>query len=463
MYGDSRISFSALSVLLLLIVHVCFGQQQNVASSSSISTVFYGGSAFHGAMFDIQANRDITITGMDVHTTSELNENYEIWVKSETWVNYDQDSMYWTMISCGQLKGEGYSQPTNVPPDLFSWVAVAADERLAIYTTLVQPGGGNLQYTEVPLSIGDTGDVYVENDDIALMIGVGKGYSFSTTVYQRRLWNGSLYYMIGLQTRPDSIGESACRPSMSPSFIPTHVPIEASSSPSRMITASPSFLDSASPTYKSEKPSSLPSKSPTTFPTRYPSISPTFSRTLSPTRTPPTSPPTNAVTNAVTNAPVLLILTKIPSTLPSIIYSPQPSFHPSSYPTSYPSYSPSSYQSIVQSNSLSSPHTSNPSQSLSFLSSLSFSSSLSPSSVMDSPLPSFQLNYFPTAFLQPSTVPSIQGNLSLLPSSLPSAMELVITESARISDSPSEISSEAITVLVSPCVIAAVAAAGKYD
>ena len=408
---------------------------RRLQNTKTLSTIFWGGAAQSGAMFDLvsKASTAITITGIDIHTASEVQEYVEIWTKEGSWQGYQQKPEYWYMKSCTGIIGPGVNLPTPIPSDHMDYIYVRKGQTIAIYTTLIYPGG-YLQYTSIPSKF--TGDVVAENNDLKILAGIGKTYSFGNGNFYDRIWNGNIHYLIGRQQRPEPVAVVDCRPSMVPSMVPSYNP-SISFQPSKRPTKFPSV----SPT---DRPSAKPSASPTAKPSTKPSARPSAK---------PSSPPTSAPSPLPTiNKSMIpsLIPTKTPSSIPSSFPIDHPFSTPSARPTLTPSLKPSKFPSL------------NPSLTPSFIP--SFLPTLSPSiakSEVPTRLPSIYYEIRPshTPTLIPSTEPSIE------PTSTPSVSPSVIptsTPSLTPSKTPSSIPSELPTgsaSLANAGMVAAVAAA----
>ena len=409
-------------------------QQSSASTTYTLTTNFFGGTASYGAVFDISATQKLTITNIDIHTSSELLEDVEIWTKNGSWEGYDNDPVQWYMISCAQLQGAGLYVPTAIPSDAMDWIRIKAGQRMAVYTTLVRDsngGGGKLTYTSTDfLGGGDmTGDVYAETAHLKYYIGAGKPSQFGDGVFRSRIWNGNLMYVLGHPTRNTAVTISNCRPSMVPSLLPTSEPtlsFEPSSKPTRRPTQSPTQKPTKKPNAKpSRTPTSRPSAGPTSSPTVVPSSKPTSSPTNRPSVLPSifsSYQPSVAPSPRPTHSPVDYPVAKpsnVPTYIPSIIPSEQPTFYPSIAPTFFPSLQPSPKPSIYY-------------------------------EIRPSHVPSF----FPTVTLStfPSSTPTLTPSKD--PTSSPSSLPTV-----QASDRPSETPSATASVN-NGGILAAVAAAG---
>ena len=114
------------------------GRSLQAYHDHNLETIILGGSAQSGAMFDVVAKKDITITGLEIHTSSEVNEYLEVWTKDGTWQGFHMEPAYWYMVSCQPIVGAGYGTFTEIPSENLDWIYVKGSNVKAIYTTLVR-------------------------------------------------------------------------------------------------------------------------------------------------------------------------------------------------------------------------------------------------------------------------------------------------------------------------------------
>ena len=387
----------------------------------SIQTTFLGGPAQAGCMFDVAAKRDITITEFDVHTTSNIAIDIEVWTKEGPLRGYENDPTHWIMMGCGEVLGRGYSRPTNVPHDMLSLIAIAQDATHAIYTTFVQPNGAFMQYTPSENGLS-TGGVYVENDDLEVIVGVGKSYYFGLGTYYDRMWNGDIRYVLDFSDRLAPLNVSNCRPSAAPSLAPSGVAMR-----SEAPTIIPSNLQSVHP---SAAPSIVPSVYyyPSSIPSSYPSFDPTIRRH-----------PSNAPSNGPTATPSLPA-SNLPSIFTSVLPSASPSWYPSQYPSAFPSIEPSTSPSWISTDIPSYVPSITPSATPSYIPSAK--PSHGPTLLLRSRSPSWKPSDAPSIIsdvLHSSFVPSFSSpHPSELPSRIPSLVPSVTVTQDLIPSTPTE-------------------------
>ena len=201
-----------------------------------LSTRYANDTNSDGNMFSIRATKAITITGMAINLDSSSRCPIEVWVKTGTYIGYQQSSSYWNKIASIMMEAVGVNFPTPLPEKSFEPIFLAASTLLSFYVT-VSSQCGTLRY-----GVGTKeGNVAASNQDLSILEGSGNYYPFKNSLAPR-VWSGSLLYEI-----QDSIVAS---------MKPTTKPIQA---PMKRPTKQPSVLPRKNirPT---TKPSSAPSK-----------------------------------------------------------------------------------------------------------------------------------------------------------------------------------------------------------
>ena len=392
-------------------------EQQQPQETLTITTTFDGGTAQSGAMFDIVTkNLPITIATMDVHTPSNnANDAIEVWTKEDTFVDYEHDPSAWVMVGCGVITGRGFGVPSIIPQQNMDWIRVAATSRKSIYTSFVSPSGAYMQYS---VSNMVTGEVFVENIHLQVLVGSGMTYYFGPVVYEDRVWNGVLHYMLGWPSKAaddTARGSGDCRPSVAPTQMPSGVP-------SRSHSVVPSMKPSIKPSdFPSQFPSDIPTLHPSVLPSIIPSVLPSDAPSGVPSNIPsliPTPLPSIAYTSLAPSALPSISPSEIPSVEPSIVYSHAPSNTPSIMSTNAPSKNPTQLPSTIPTQAPSSHPSVKPSESEAVI--VKVGRSNRPSAV-PSTIPSTLPSNSPRNI--PSSMPSIIHSHvpSIYPSKRPSA------------------------------------------
>jgi PKD repeat protein len=151
--------------------------------NDDICTLFDGGNAYDGNMFDVIAGpEDITINSFDVN----LDDNYDpqicyVYYKAGTYVGFETDAGAWNLLGSHLVvTSAGDYTPTPLP---IGGLTIPAGERYGLYVTT--EAAGRMFYTN--------GDNVWSNGDLTIEAGVGKVYPFGSTFYSR-MWNGCIYY-----------------------------------------------------------------------------------------------------------------------------------------------------------------------------------------------------------------------------------------------------------------------------
>ena len=154
------------------------------SDSSSISTLFEGGNAHQGNMFDITPLTDINIQKFDVHPYAGA-INMEVYYKTGSYLNYESDLSAWTLVGTADIVGVGFGTSVELPVGDFN---LYAGETYGIYITITGPLVVTLNYTD--------GYNTYSNGDLELSLGTGGPYGDCS--YTPRTWNGTIYYSTSL-------------------------------------------------------------------------------------------------------------------------------------------------------------------------------------------------------------------------------------------------------------------------
>ena len=142
----------------------------------SVTTSFDGTLSNNGNMFDvITYNNSIFFHQIDLHTASNADVTYEIWMRNGTHVSYELSSSGWYMISCGDVQGLGISMPT--PLLLNSAIGLPANSIMGLYVTFVRSGSNTDGY--VLYSVGEgVGTLFVKDENLGIFHGSSITYPF---------------------------------------------------------------------------------------------------------------------------------------------------------------------------------------------------------------------------------------------------------------------------------------------
>ena len=194
-----------------------------------LETLISGENGSYGSMFNIRAKEDILISSLDFYCDLDKSVTYEVYTKHGTYVGYENSPDDWTMISTGSIQSQGLLSPTKIE-DFEEKIIMDASETRAFYVTLRTP---DLRYTT---NIGTEGDVFVEDDNLEILIGVGIGaYPFGEFNFRPRVYNGAVHYSFLGNFPPStapSITPSLAPSTLSPTSIPSIIPSMSTNQPS---------------------------------------------------------------------------------------------------------------------------------------------------------------------------------------------------------------------------------------
>jgi hypothetical protein len=140
-------------------------------------------------MFDILALEDIAVTNFDIHCSVEGPVTVEIYTKSESHVNFENDCSKWTLIARVTTVGLGQGQHTPLPVGSFEPVHIQQFRIRAFYITIRTTAGRGMRYTRGR----GRGTVVAGDGSIEVLEGSGTSYACGR-FFKNRVWNGVVYY-----------------------------------------------------------------------------------------------------------------------------------------------------------------------------------------------------------------------------------------------------------------------------
>ena len=161
-------------------------------SSETLNAGFAGGNGNFGNMFDVNAVTDVTLDSFDINADTGATFDVEVYAKTGTWVGFEADPSAWTLIGTALAvvsNGDGVATPLNLTLDY----AMAAGETHAFYVTPTDFSTGGLNYTNGT----GTGNVWASDANIEFLEGGARGYPFSGSTFQPRVFNGNIHYTTG--------------------------------------------------------------------------------------------------------------------------------------------------------------------------------------------------------------------------------------------------------------------------
>ena len=183
-------SFLLGSAALLTVTFALSGE----STAQSLTTTFAGGNNYAGNMFDVQVlGGAIIVTGLDVHLGSGIapTSTINVYTRPGSFVGFDDSETGWNLMSSISVVSAGAGNPTFIDVADFE---LAGGQTAAFYVTVSDYPSAPLHYTNGT----GVGNVSVENDDLRIFEGVGKGDpNFTGSTPSPRIWNGTIYYTLG--------------------------------------------------------------------------------------------------------------------------------------------------------------------------------------------------------------------------------------------------------------------------
>jgi len=149
-----------------------------------LTSTFRGGSGLSGNMFTLKAFNCISITNIDVNIAIR-DPIIEVWVRLGNYTGRELDPASWTLHFEGLVKGIG---PSKIPKKLFKTIHLDESSDLSLYVTV--KGKTGMKYTGGQ----EEGRVFSQNEDLAILEGIGVRYPFGQS-FSPRIWNGSISYV----------------------------------------------------------------------------------------------------------------------------------------------------------------------------------------------------------------------------------------------------------------------------
>jgi hypothetical protein len=168
------------------------------AQPGTLTTSFQGLNSQAGAMFDLAAIDQITISGFDYisnSTSAPSMQQIEIYIVTDrtSFVGKDENPALWTLHETVTVQRQHRGRLTHVP---MSGLTINPGETIGIYFTRNDVGSlDSIRYTAEPLGTIATEHLIFEDR------GVGKAYPFGTT-FDPRIWNGTIHYQPGPLVTP---------------------------------------------------------------------------------------------------------------------------------------------------------------------------------------------------------------------------------------------------------------------
>ena len=172
-------------------ITLCEGEETLLKATStgaekSLTTTFSNNANGEGAMFDIIALKDITISRFEGHFTSADTVTVLIYYKQGSFVGFENDNAAWTLAGSAIFLTNPTGIRTPIPVDVD--VPVNAGNLYAFYITVT---GGNVRQRMIRGT--GVGNLYVSDSYLEFYEGSSVNYAFGST-FQERVWNGVIHY-----------------------------------------------------------------------------------------------------------------------------------------------------------------------------------------------------------------------------------------------------------------------------
>ncbi len=158
----------------------------------SLVTLYAKNNSLNGAMFDVRAKGDITLTRVETNLAAGSHD-VSVWYVFGGLAGHETVQADWTLVGTAlAVSSNGTNLATEIPVDLN--LAMNAGET---YGILVHTTSGLLQYTNGGPGTAE-GDLYVQNLNLEIYIGRGLGAApFTSLQFFPRIFNGTVNYDIG--------------------------------------------------------------------------------------------------------------------------------------------------------------------------------------------------------------------------------------------------------------------------
>ena len=162
---------------------------QTCAVSRSLTTLFAsnnGGSPGGALYFDVAVGSNpITVTGFDTNTAEQVAFNFTVYTTLGTSVGVETNPAAWTQVATGTGQGMGVNVPS--PVALNNTFTLAGNATFGI--ALVMGSNAGHDYTN-----GSGSNQTYSNGDVTFTHGKASNAPFTGSLFNPRVWNGTLYY-----------------------------------------------------------------------------------------------------------------------------------------------------------------------------------------------------------------------------------------------------------------------------
>ena len=176
-------------VLLSLVLSVSVLWSATTASAASITTLFASnnnGSPGGAVYFDVSVGpNSLLITGFDTNTFDQGAFGFDVYTTPGTSVGNQTNAAAWTLVATGSGIGAGLNSPSAVALNNTFQLMSGTTYGMAL---VLSPSHRHF-YTN-----GTGANQLYSNADLSLTFGTASNVPFTGTVFNPRVWNGTIYY-----------------------------------------------------------------------------------------------------------------------------------------------------------------------------------------------------------------------------------------------------------------------------
>jgi hypothetical protein len=152
-------------------------------TTENIVTSYTSDNGFNGNMFDIVAVKNIEILSFDANLAIGAH-TMEVYHRAGSHVGFENANTGWTLIGSAAVNSIAQEAPTAVGVNVN--VQIQAGQTHTFYVTTTGSSNRYINGTTV-------GSVFVSNQDLQVLEGVGKSYPFAST-FTTRNFSGTIHY-----------------------------------------------------------------------------------------------------------------------------------------------------------------------------------------------------------------------------------------------------------------------------
>lgn len=151
----------------------------------SLTTLFAQNNGYAGNMFDVEVTTPLSIVGMDINVENQATSSVWVYYRQGTCVGNEQNPALWTLYGQDTAvtpNGPNVPTPVNITGPTLDPGQVYGFFVYVDYPTL------RINYTNGPATV-------YSNADMSITTHCGNASPmFTGSVFQDRMWNGTIYY-----------------------------------------------------------------------------------------------------------------------------------------------------------------------------------------------------------------------------------------------------------------------------